>query len=102
VADDPGYREDELGELRSTIPRLTNDEILRRVEARAIHEIQFAEDQRIIKELDRAIIMHLMPPPPGLTPAEEAAWYERHANPRSRWRRLMDARYLRLVGVDLE
>lgn len=52
VMRDPGYKETELGELRSTIRKLTEQEIMERVVARATWEIQKAEDERIFAFLE--------------------------------------------------
>lgn len=49
---DPGYKANELGELRSTIRKLTEDEIIERLTWKATAEICRAEDERIFKELD--------------------------------------------------
>lgn len=52
---DPGYRENEYGELRSTIRKLTAFEIVERASARAVFELQQQEDARVFAEMGRAI-----------------------------------------------
>ncbi len=54
-APDLGYRENELGELQSTISALTEDEIIDRMSAKAVHEIQSIEDRRVFGEIAKAI-----------------------------------------------
>lgn len=53
---DPGYRETELGELRSTIRNLTEEEIIDRMSAKAIHEIHQQEDRRVFADIARALL----------------------------------------------
>lgn len=57
---DPGYKETEYGELRSTIRKLTEREILDRLAARATFDIQQAEDARVFAEIDEAIKAHII------------------------------------------
>ncbi len=52
---DLGYKENELGELVSTIRKLTEHEIIDRLCARARHEIHALEDARVFAEIERAI-----------------------------------------------
>jgi len=49
---DPGYKETEYGELRSTIRKLTTTEILGRLTAKAHYEICQREDARVFAALD--------------------------------------------------
>lgn len=59
---DPGYKEDELGRLRSTIRKLTEHEIMDRMASRATAEIQAEEDARVFAMLDE-----IASPPPRKT-----------------------------------
>jgi hypothetical protein len=52
---DLGYRENEFGELRSTIRRLTEREILDRMQAKAVFEIQWIEDQHVFSSFGASI-----------------------------------------------
>lgn len=52
---DRGYRETDYGELRSTIRKLTELEIIERLCEKAADEIRRAEDERVIAEIGRAI-----------------------------------------------
>ena len=52
---DLGYKENELGELVSTIKKLTEHEIIDRMMARARHEIHAIEDALVFAEIERSI-----------------------------------------------
>lgn len=52
---DPGYKMTEYGELRSTIRKLTESEIIERLCWKATREIQQMEDERVFAELERAM-----------------------------------------------
>lgn len=51
---DLGYKEDEFGELVSTIKKLTEYEIVDRMCARATNDIQRIEDARMFADLEQA------------------------------------------------
>lgn len=51
---DPGYKMTEYGELRSTIRKLTESEIIERLCWKATREIQQMEDERVFAELAAA------------------------------------------------
>ena len=53
---DPGYLETELGEIRSTIRKLTPYQIVDRLAAKATFEIQQQEDRRVFADIARAIL----------------------------------------------
>jgi hypothetical protein len=55
ILKDPGYKENEYGELRSTILKLTEQEILNRLCAKAMWDIHQQEDARVFAELDRCL-----------------------------------------------
>jgi urease accessory protein UreE len=50
-----GYKEDELGELRSTIRKLTEHEIVDRACARAMWELHKIEDANCFAAIDQAM-----------------------------------------------
>jgi hypothetical protein len=52
---DKGYKETELGELKSTIKKLTEHEIIDRMCARATFELHQQEDARVFAEIEAAI-----------------------------------------------
>lgn len=54
-AHDPGFKETELGELRSTIKKLTEDEIIDRMCRKATYELHKIEDARVFADIERAI-----------------------------------------------
>lgn len=56
LSPDHGFKETELGELRSTIPNLTEEEIIDRMSAKAIHEIHQQEDRRVFADIARALL----------------------------------------------
>lgn len=59
---DPGYKENEFGELKSTIRKLSEREILDRMSAKVTYDIQREEDERCFAVLDA-----MSPPPPPRT-----------------------------------
>ncbi len=52
---DLGYKENEFGELLSTIKKLTEHEIIDRMCARARHEIHAIEDARVFAQIEQAL-----------------------------------------------
>ena len=53
---DPGYRETELGELKSTIRNLAEHEIMDRMMARAMHEIHPLEDRHVFASIAATLL----------------------------------------------
>jgi hypothetical protein len=55
ILKDPGYKENEYGELRSTIRKLTEQEIINRLCAKATWDLHQLEDAKVFAELDRSL-----------------------------------------------
>jgi hypothetical protein len=53
---DLGYIENELGEIRSTIRKLRPEEIVDRLAAKAVFEIQQIEDRHVFRSLAQAAL----------------------------------------------
>lgn len=53
---DHGFKETELGELRSTISKLTKEGTIDRLVAKAVHDIQTREDRKVFADMAQAIL----------------------------------------------